>query len=353
MGNLCRKPKDNRQSIGFDNLENHTGNAGDHCSSPMDKYAGRHTVETSHPAIHSEAVNCLAKIQPGFCLSGSKDQTLCLYNYCTNKLEDKWTGHEKEVTKICYGTFCQSIFSASRDKSINMWKRNTPNPVQQFKGHDLVVTALDINKDNTMLCSGSRDNTVKLWDVESGTSLTENNIHRNLVTDVKFIPDSNLIVQTGEDKEVRLFDTRSLNVVHSFQRKQYIQTCCDVSPDGVYCLTCSNGFGGNGCEATLWDLRSRSIVHEYKGHTEAIDSCVFLPYNGTNLIATASRDFSVKIWDRDSKACICECVISGSGPLTSILCYGEPCIIVSSFNLGIQHLKFSLQNQTLIKEGSF
>lgn len=40
----------------------------------MDKYGGRHTVETSHPAIHSEAVNCLARIQPGFCLSGSKDQ---------------------------------------------------------------------------------------------------------------------------------------------------------------------------------------------------------------------------------------------------------------------------------------
>lgn len=27
--------------------------------------------------------------------------------------------------------------------------------------------------------------------------------------------------------------------------------CCDVSSDGNYCLTCSNGFGGNGCEATV------------------------------------------------------------------------------------------------------
>lgn len=51
----------------------------------------------------------------------------------------------------------------------------------------------------------------------------------------------------------------------------------------------------------LWDLRSRSIVHEFKGHTEAIDCCMFLPYCGGKLLATASRDCSVKIWDRDSK----------------------------------------------------
>ena len=27
--------------------------------------------------------------------------------------------------------------------------------------------------------------------------------------------------------------------------------CVDVTPEGDYCLTCSNGFGGNGCEATV------------------------------------------------------------------------------------------------------
>ena len=49
----------------------------------------------------------------------------------------------------------------------------------------------------------------------------------------------------------RLFDTRSMSISHNFPRKQYIQMSCDVSEDGNYCLTCSNGFGGNGCEATV------------------------------------------------------------------------------------------------------
>ena len=54
----------------------------------------------------------------------------------------------------------------------------------------------------------------------------------------------------------------------------------------------------------LWDLRTLSVVQEYKGHTEAIEACIFLPTyrnDGRNLLATCSRDTSVRIWDRDTK----------------------------------------------------
>lgn len=50
---------------------------------------------------------------------------------------------------------------------------------------------------------------------------------------------------------LRLFDTRTMQVVHSYPRKHYIQMACDVSADGLHCITCSNGFGGNGCEVTV------------------------------------------------------------------------------------------------------
>lgn len=64
----------------------------------------------------------------------------------------------------------------------------------------------------------------------------------------------------------RLFDTRTMQVIHSFPRKHYIQMACDVSPDGLYCVTCSNGFGGKGCEATvslitLMSLNIHIITH--------------------------------------------------------------------------------------------
>ena len=58
----------------------------------------------------------------------------------------------------------------------------------------------------------------------------------------------------------RIFDSRSLQVTHTFQRKQHIQTWCDISNDNQYCVTSSNGFDGNGCEATV---RKESVLLEH------------------------------------------------------------------------------------------
>ncbi|XP_076436330.1 WD repeat-containing protein 31-like isoform X2 [Babylonia areolata] len=293
----------------------------------------------SRPSIHSDAVVSLATIQPGFCLSGSKDKSIVLYDYQNGRVEDRWTGHDREVTKVCYGPSCNGVFSASRDKTIKMWQRGNSHSIRDFMGHELVVTAIHLNTDNTMLCSGSRDNTVRIWDVETGTCLRQNNIPQNLVTDVKWLPGSHLIVQAGEDKEVRIYDSRTMGTVQSFTKKQYIQMCCDVSPDGQWCLTCSNGFGGNGCEATLWRLSDGSIENEFKGHREAIEACLFLPSGQKcSLVATASRDCSVRVWDMYTKECVCEQNFEGTGPLTSMIAYDDGSILVGTFNMGVQVL---------------
>ncbi|ESP04848.1 hypothetical protein LOTGIDRAFT_156088 [Lottia gigantea] len=299
--------------------------------------------------VHSEAVVSLSSVQPGLCLSGSKDKSVILYDYLNKRQEDKWTGHEREITKVCYGSSCLGVFSASRDKTIKMWQRGSSHVVREFIGHDLVVTAIHANSDTTRLCSGSRDNTVKIWDVETAKCLVQSNIPQNLVTDVKWIPNTEQILQTGEDKEVRIFDSRNMDVVYNFIKKQYIQMACDITTDGTYCLTCSNGFTGNGCEASLWDLRNKKLLHEFNGHLEAIESCIFLP--NQSLVATASRDCSVKVWNRDTQECITEWCFDGSGPLTSVIAYEDNSILVGTFNQGIQVLE--MVNDKLILRSSY
>ncbi|KAL4219655.1 hypothetical protein ACF0H5_022227 [Mactra antiquata] len=355
MGKLFSKRKEPKNTdSGFDSLDRVSGSSGFKPGNRMNRYAtDTYNIQPTGGPIHSDAVVSLAKIQPGLCVSGSKDKSVALYDYNNHRLEDRWTGHEREITKVCYGIHCQGIFSASRDKTVKLWKRGNANPIREYHGHDLVVSAIHLNKDNSLLCSGSRDNTLKLWDVETGECLRENKISRNLVTDVKFVPESHLLVQTGEDKEVRLFDTRTMTVTHNFPRKQYIQMCCDVSSDGFYCLTCSNGFCGNGCEATLWDLRSLQIIQEYKAHTEAVECCIFLPQQDSSLIATSSRDCTVRIWDMNTKENIAHCTISCSGPLTSLIAYEDDSICVSSFNEGIHELQLSVPNRSLIQKSKF
>lgn len=49
----------------------------------------------------------------------------------------------------------------------------------------------------------------------------------------------------------RVWDSRAWQVTNTFPAKQYIQTHCDISPNGNYLVSSSNGFGGQGCEATV------------------------------------------------------------------------------------------------------
>lgn len=54
----------------------------------------------------------------------------------------------------------------------------------------------------------------------------------------------------------RVWDSRAWQVTNTFPAKQYIQTHCDVSPNGNHLVSSSNGFGGQGCEATVrpWEV---------------------------------------------------------------------------------------------------
>ncbi|EDO29225.1 predicted protein, partial [Nematostella vectensis] len=226
------------------------------------------------------------------------------------------------------------VYSASRDKTIRVWRIGDASheAVAAYEGHSLVVTSIDLNMAQTLLFSGSRDNTVKLWDVATGTCVLENEISRNLVSCVKWVPDTSLVAQTGEDKTLRVWDTRNMDVAITYPRKNYIQTCCDCSsdglyvltsnngfnrngceattccdcsPDGLYVLTSNNGFNRNGCEAILWDLRQQKELHQYVGHTQTTSACMFLPYDSMvsskPLVVTASHDSSVRIWNRDTQ----------------------------------------------------
>ncbi|XP_040387012.1 WD repeat-containing protein 31 isoform X2 [Cygnus olor] len=235
------------------------------------------------------------------------------------------------------------IFSASRDKTVMMWElHRTSGPSQHFPGHDLVVTGLAASPDATQLCTGSRDNTVCKWDIETGGCLGRAAVSRNLVTHLCWVPGEPYIIQTSEDKTVKMWDSRELRVAHTFPGKQHIQTCCDVSQDGRYVLSSSSGFAGEGCEATLWDLRqTRSRVREYKGHFQTTASCVFFPRGPalTPSIATSSYDSKVKVWDQDTAACLATACLEGAGPLASLAVCDSSTLLCATFNSGIHSLR--------------
>uniref|UniRef100_A0A803VZZ8 WD repeat domain 31 n=1 Tax=Ficedula albicollis TaxID=59894 RepID=A0A803VZZ8_FICAL len=173
------------------------------------------------------------------------------------------------------------------------------------------------------------------------------------VTHLCWVPGEPYVIQTSEDKTTRVWDSRELQVAHTFPAKQHVQTCCDASQDGRYCLSSSSGCAGHGAEATLWDLRqTRSRVCEYKGHFQTTTSCVFLP-RGPALapsIATSSSDSTVKVWDQDTAACLATLCLEGSGPLASLAACDSSTLLCASSNSGIHVLRLRGGTEPALQE---
>ena len=88
------------------------------------------------------------------------------------------------------------------------------------------------------------------------------------------------------------------------------------------------------CVKQLWNLADGSIRNEFKGHREAIEACIFLPTNHeSSLIATASRDCSVRVWDMFTKGrtgldfCVCYCMHA----YTCVCVCTHACVCVSVY----------------------
>ncbi|TRY96699.1 hypothetical protein DNTS_005946 [Danionella cerebrum] len=254
-----------------------------------------HQVVQYEPA-HTGAINSVVSLTSDLCVSGGQDQLCCFKG-------------------------SSLIFSASRDKTVLMWDlcRDT-EPMQEFCGHELVVNGVAVSPDGLKLCTGSRDNSMRLWDIE-----------------------------TGEYKTI----SRNWQVVNTFPAKQYIQTHCDVSSNCFNLLSSSNGFGGQGCEATLWDLRQPGCkVAEYRGHLQSTACCIFVPsrHGCPALVASSSYDSSVKIWDQNTAACLCTLTLDGSGPLASLAACDSRSILCASFNTGLHQLHLDQAAVTSLSE---
>eukprot|EP00899_Mesostigma_viride_P018849 jgi/Mesvir1/26966/Mv20683-RA.2 len=208
------------------------------------------------PSWHEDCISGVCSAGPGHLLTCSEDKTLVLADWEHGHIKRQWVGHTRGINRLDYSVSQQMAFSGSRDCTVRAWKEGKSDPVMTFEGHTLTVSGVSASTDGQQMASGSRDYTVRLWDVNTGTCVRMSKVSQNVVTYVKWLRQEPMVLQASEDLEVRLWDTRHMSVAQSYHGHVNIPLCCDVSADGLYFVTCSNGFDGQGCE-----VRVRSHMH--------------------------------------------------------------------------------------------
>jgi WD40 repeat protein len=184
--------------------------------------------------------------------------------------------------------------SGSKDNTLRVWNPETQKTVQTLRGHTnsvIAITALP----NGNCVSGSEDKTLRLWNTDTGEMIRSFPTNLDYFIAIAGLPDGNFVTNNDENGFT----------VWNSKTGERIQNYVGKHTNLIYCLTTlKNGtvVSGSG-DGTLqsWNIQTGESIQVFRGHPAGVYLCDSLP-NG-NFV---SCDFNgiLKVWNAETGDCI-------------------------------------------------
>jgi WD40 repeat protein len=221
--------------------------------------------------------------------SGSRDNTIKLWDVTTGKAIRTLKGHSDSVWSVSFSADGKTLASGSADETIKLWDVTTGKEINTLQGHSYGVNSVSFSADGKTLASGSADETIKLWDVSTGKEIHTLQGHSNPILSVSFSRDGKTLASGSFDKTIKLWDVSTGKEIHTLQGHSYEVFSVSFSPDGK---TLASGSWDKTIK--IWDVTTGKEINTLQGHSNPVLSVSF-SRDGKTL--AGSDDNTIKIWD--------------------------------------------------------
>eukprot|EP00667_Euglena_gracilis_P009419 EG_transcript_9566 len=206
-------------------------------------------------------------------------------------------GHEGEVFTCCWHPKSTLLASGSGDATARIWtleeEGNGVSGSVQLAHDNKEVTTLDWSHDGKLLATGSYDGVARLWAETGGLRHTLKQ-HTGPIFSLKFNKEGRYLLTGSVDNTAIIWDTKSGKSKQQFAFHTAAALDVDWKDEFTF-ASCSQDMCIFVCR-----LGESRYLKKWEGHTNEVNACKW-DTEGHGLLASCSDDRTAKVWAFDSE----------------------------------------------------
>jgi WD40 repeat protein len=245
---------------------------------------------------------------------------------------------------VAFSPCGQRLATRDSDGAVVLWDVRTGVEEQRMQGEDGDAWGIAFTADGARVASGTGDMGVDVFDAMTGT-LLRLIVERDILTCVSFSPTAiSMLATAATGGPIHVWDIDSGDMIREIEG-------CSVamySPDGRTIASSAGEY-----DVQLMDAESGEMGFRMVGHTDAVLTASWCPYDGTKL-ASGGDDGTCKVWDSLTGELLRSIDIGGSvsgGSIESVVWGRDWVRDAMAFAMG-HHPRLGAESQVLeLEEG--
>jgi len=172
-----------------------------------------------------------------------------IWDLAAHRRKTTLEGHHSDVNSIVFSSDGHLLVSGSKDQTVRIWDTDTGRTIRVLRHHRRPVTAVAFSPDYAILATSSA-RTIKLLNRDDWSLRTVFRYPGHGITSFAFAPEGGTLASAGADGSVRIWDIAAGQLSETIRGHADDVTSVAFSPDGQWLLT-----GSADHTARIWDVR--------------------------------------------------------------------------------------------------